>query len=108
MAIKAKLCICPRCLALREYEKHSTQKEELQMATPTPEMSLGEKRVRADFMAGDNDIVDEIKEMTAQLINLCEDLKNSGNDPRTAALAQTEYETACMYAVKAATATYKA
>jgi hypothetical protein len=45
--------------------------------------------------------VTKIKRYTADLIDLCEDLKNL--DPRLASLAQTAYEEAAMWAVKAAT-----
>lgn len=64
-------------------------------------MSLGEIRVRSSFNPSNNGTVDSIKSLTAQLINLCEGLKHL--DPRLAALAQTEYENAAMWAVKAAT-----
>jgi len=64
--------------------------------------TIGEERVRTDFNIGSNDTVHQIKEKTAELINLCETLKES--DPRLASLAQTGYEEAAMWAVKAATA----
>lgn len=64
--------------------------------------SLGEKRVRASFNPTADSLVDNIKFATADLINLCESLKDK--DPRLAALAQTTYEEAAMWAVKAATA----
>lgn len=72
-----------------------------------PETSIGEKRVRTNFNVGgdspeDAAVVDAIKRKTAELINLCEELK--AKDPRCASIAQTEFETAAMYAVKAATA----
>jgi hypothetical protein len=44
----------------------------------------------------------EIKRKSAELIDMCEPLKS--RDPRCAALAQTAYEEAAMWAVKAATA----
>jgi hypothetical protein len=47
-------------------------------------------------------VVDQIKQKTAQLIDLCEGLK--AKDARLAALAQTYYEIAGMLGVKAATA----
>jgi len=46
--------------------------------------------------------VDVIKQRTAELINLCDHLKHK--DARLVALAQTAYEEAAMWAVKAATA----
>lgn len=69
------------------------------MATQT----LGEQRVRANFNPGADNLVAEIKEHTAELIDLCEN-KLKSKDPRLAALAQTAYEEAAMWAVKAATA----
>jgi len=63
--------------------------------------SLGAARVRENFNPGGTSMVDKIKRYTADLIDLCEDLKRL--DPRLAALAQTAYEEAAMWAVKAAT-----
>ncbi len=67
------------------------------------EQTLGEKRVRKAFNPGDSDAVGTIKAQTAQLIDVCEVLKTAGKDPRLVALAQTAYEQAAMWAVKAAT-----
>lgn len=64
--------------------------------------SLGEARVRTDFNVAGSSVVDEIKQKSAELINLCETLKEK--DGRLASLAQTGYEEAAMWAVKAATA----
>jgi hypothetical protein len=64
--------------------------------------SVGEERVRIAFNPSADSTVDQIKQKTAELINLCEDLKPL--DPRLASLAQTAYEEAAMWAVKAATA----
>ena len=66
------------------------------------EKTIGELRVRTKFNPSANEVVDQIKQKTAELINLCEELK--GKDPRLASIAQTEYEAAAMWAVKAATA----
>lgn len=66
------------------------------------EKTIGEQRVRTQFNPSDNSIVDKIKQKTAELINLVEELK--AKDGRLASLAQTEYESAAMWAVKAATA----
>ena len=66
------------------------------------EMTLGEKRVRQGFNPSGNQDVFEIKDRTAKLIDFCETLKRK--EPRLAALAQTAYEEAAMWAVKAATA----
>ena len=62
---------------------------------------IGEKRVRLEFNPSGNTDVDTIKKGTAAMINFCEGLKDK--DPRLAALAQTAYEEACFWAVKAAT-----
>jgi hypothetical protein len=72
--------------------------------------SIGAFRVRESFNPSQDSMVDKIKRYTADLIDLCEDLKkHNGGDPngneqaRLAALAQTNYEQAAMWAVKAAT-----
>ena len=64
--------------------------------------SVGEQRVRTEFNPANSGIVDQIKQKSAELINLCEELKTK--DGRLASLAQTGYEEAAMWAVKAATA----
>lgn len=64
--------------------------------------SIGESRVRTDFNVSASSIVDEIKKKSAELINICEDLKEK--DPRLAAIAMTAYEEAAMWAVKLVTA----
>lgn len=66
------------------------------------EQTLGQRRVRANFNPSADATVENIKVKTAELIDLCEELK--GRDPRLVALAQTHYEDAAMWAVKAATA----
>lgn len=70
------------------------------------EQTIGQRRVRASFNPSSNSGVDQIKAKTAALIDECEAMKASGDaeKARCAALAQTHYETAAMYAVKAATA----
>ncbi len=68
----------------------------------TRAMTAGEKAVRLDFNPSKDGTVHDIKYYTAQLIDLCETLKD--RDPRLAALAQTAYEEAAMWGVKAATA----
>lgn len=65
-------------------------------------MSVGEDRVRTKFNPSANNLVDQIKQQSAGLIDICEALKV--RDPRLAALAQTAYEEAAMWAVKAETA----
>lgn len=64
-------------------------------------LSLGEQRVRTKFNPSADGIVDRIKALTAELINICEEIK--AKDPRLAATAQTQYEGAAMWAVKLAT-----
>lgn len=69
--------------------------------------SLGERRVRVEFNPSNNDLVSRIKQRSAELINLCEEMKQATKDgevARLCALAQTDYEVAAMHAVKAATA----
>lgn len=65
-------------------------------------VTIGLKRVRADFNPNQNTDVARIKAETAALIDFCESLKP--RDGRLASLAQTAYEEAAMWAVKAATA----
>lgn len=64
--------------------------------------TIGELRVRTKFNPSADGVVDKIKQKSAELINLCETLKEK--DGRLASLAQTSYEEAAMWAVKAATA----
>lgn len=66
------------------------------------EKTVGETRVRTDFNVSGADVVTQIKQKSAELIDLCEGLK--AKDGRLAWLAQTSYEEAAMWAVKAATA----
>jgi hypothetical protein len=65
------------------------------------QLTIGEQRVRTSFNPSQTDIVAQIKQKSADLINLCEELK--AKDGRLASLAQTSYEEAAMWAVKAAT-----
>lgn len=66
-------------------------------------LSLGEQRVRTEFNPSKGEAVDLLKQKTAELINICEHLGVIGHDRRLVALAQTAYEEAAMWAVKAAT-----
>lgn len=68
-------------------------------------ITVGEERVRIEFNPSQSDIVSVLKQRTAQIINLCEPLKEK--DVRLASLAQTAFEEACMWAAKAATADKK-
>lgn len=67
------------------------------------ELSVGEERVRTQFNPSNNDRVAQIKNMYAEIINVLEDLKGEGYNPRECATAQTEAEGAAMWAAKAAT-----
>jgi hypothetical protein len=70
-------------------------------------MSLGEDRVRIKFNPSDNSVVSQIKQKTAELIDLCAENTTTKASPETVRcwkLAQTHYEDAAMWAVKAATA----
>lgn len=67
--------------------------------------TLGQRRVKAEFNPSKTDLVDQIKNKSAELIDLIEQVDNgqerSGEQRRVMALAQTNVETGCMYAVKA-------
>ena len=80
--------------------------------------TIGEQRVRTEFNPAQSDTVSQIKQKTAKLINLChslnefdfqskksiEQMERDVEKSRLIALAQTAYEEAAMWAVKAATA----
>jgi len=85
--------------------------------------TLGERRVRASFNPSGNDMVSQIKQKTAELIDLLQVVRNdevsktydkspeaknelSGEKLRLIALAQTAYEESAMWAVKAVTIPY--
>lgn len=71
------------------------------------EKTLGEARVRTDFNVSGSSVVDEIKQKSAELINLVNSLpveSGPSEKSRLIALASTTYEEAAMWAVKAATA----
>lgn len=84
------------------------------------EKTIGEQRVRTEFNPANSGTVDQIKQISAELINILDAIKNdevsktydkspeakqvvSGEKLRLIALAQTAYEEAAMWAVKAAT-----
>lgn len=73
------------------------------------EKTLGEKRVRTDFNPSATGNVAFIKEKTAELINVLEDYKNDPQNEidseaaRLIATAQTTFENAAMWGVKAVT-----
>lgn len=67
--------------------------------------TLGQRRVKAEFNPAKNDVVDQIKNKSAELIDLIEGMRNvpltgTGEKQRLISLAQTEIESACMWAVK--------
>jgi hypothetical protein len=73
-------------------------------------MTIGEDRVRIKFNPSDDSLVAQLKQKSAELIDLCEGQKQRDHAPagnaevnRLWALAQTAYEDAAMWAVKAAT-----
>jgi len=66
-------------------------------------MSLGEDRIRTSFNPSASGDVDLLKQKSAELVDLCERLREQGKDGRLIGLAQTSYEEAAMWAVKAAT-----
>jgi hypothetical protein len=69
-------------------------------------MSLGTERVRLNFNPSKDDLVGQIKQKTAELIDLCNQHQDGLRTEvaRCWALAMTHYEDAAMWAVKAATA----
>ena len=73
----------------------------------TPELTLGEKRVRTSFNVSASSEVDTIKQDTAKLIDRVKSLEGngtiSGEKARLISLAMTAYEEAAMWAVKAVT-----
>ena len=87
----------------------------------TPMPTLGEQRVRTTFNPSNESVIDRIKQKSAELIDLLQAVRNdevsktydktseqlqvqSGEKLRLISLAQTGYEEAAMWAVKAATA----
>lgn len=74
-------------------------------------MTKGEQRVGVGFNPSEDPLVDEIKAKCAFLIDRLEGLRGGKREEteqvevqRWFSLAQTDIETACMYAVKAITA----
>jgi hypothetical protein len=71
--------------------------------------TLGQKRVKAEFNPAKNELVDQIKNKSAELIDLLESMRVAGTHAsqthgekhRLISLAQTTYEEAAMWAVKA-------
>lgn len=72
-------------------------------------MSIGEDRVRTKFNPSANDLVDQIKQKSAELIDLLAGIpQNTSEQERLVELAATAYEEGAMWAVKAATTTLPA
>lgn len=68
------------------------------------EQTFGEMRVRADFNASRNDNVANLKNGFARLIDIVDAIpSDTGEVQRLKSIAFTQLETACMFAVKAAT-----
>jgi hypothetical protein len=80
------------------------------------ENTLGQVRVKADFNPAKNEVVDQIKNKSAELIDLIQlfindeavnpnnethEAFNNSEKVRVARIAQEYIETGCMYAVKA-------
>lgn len=70
-------------------------------------MTIGEDRARVKFNPSKDSLVDQIKQKSAELIDLCDQHRNSdeirGEELRLWTLAMTHYEDAAMWATKAAT-----
>jgi hypothetical protein len=89
----------------------SNPKNQIKMNEKKPNASqtLGQKRVKAEFNPAKNDLVDQIKNKTAELIDLLESMRVAGTTAqqthaekhRVISIAQTEFEGACHFAVKA-------
>ncbi|WP_278380992.1 DUF7681 family protein [Chryseobacterium arthrosphaerae] len=73
------------------------------------EKSFGEKRVRVEFNPSNAGNVTALKTKAAEAINILEDFKNDpresidGETARLVSTAQTKFEEAAMWAVKAVT-----
>ena len=69
--------------------------------------TIGEERVRVDFNPSNDATVHVLKERTAHLINLVDEVARDPQAPdelvRLCAVAMERYEDACHWAVKAAT-----
>lgn len=67
-------------------------------------MTIGEDRVRTKFNPSNDTLVEQIKQKSAELIDLCGNQPSAdGEAQRLWSLAMTHYEDAAMWAVKAAT-----
>lgn len=71
-----------------------------------PVMTYGEKAVGLTFNPSGDAKVQEVKELYAKIINLCDEMRTGmshGENARLFAIAITEAQTAQMWAVKAIT-----
>ena len=82
---------------------------EEQTGTPN-QMTFGEQAVGLTFNPGGDEIVNKVKELYAQIIDICDDLRTegpeekiSGERKRLLSVAITEAQTAQMWAVKGIT-----
>ena len=100
---------------MEDQTRSGQEQREWEQKNEPQSQTLGQRRVRAAFNPSQNSLVDEIKAKSAELIDLCEQVKKNyidktgSGDPvgeiiRLTHLAQTHYEDAAMWAVKAATA----
>jgi hypothetical protein len=99
MLLKMENKLTKAWLELALYREGKT----INMDTQT--QTLGESRVRLSFNPSDDSLVDYFKKSTAILIDALETMKDK-SDPekiRLISLAQTHYEDAAMWSVKAAT-----
>lgn len=64
--------------------------------------TLGQKRVGANFNPSQNELIDQFKNKSAELIDLLQSCRaatgQEGN--RQISMAQTDFENGCMHAVK--------
>jgi hypothetical protein len=97
--------LCGYWNLLRLLWKGLKMENEKHMDQPTRGPTLGESRVRVSFNLSGNSTVDEIKKLTAELIDKCKNLQGSQSPERARCftLAMTDYESAAMWAVKGAT-----
>ena len=91
------------------YTTHKFDRASLEQYEREQAMSLGEDRVRTKFNPSDNSLVAQIKQKSAELIDLVQAMpkpeaeRERAEFARLCALASTAYEEAAMWAVKAAT-----
>ena len=82
----------------------STDQGESQPKKTEVALTFGEERVRTYFNPHESPAISQIKEKTAAVMDLLQKLHEKHDcDPRLVALAQTSYEQAAMWAVKAVT-----